>query len=150
MRRDIAVAGIPGLYFVLACEDRARFVRPDQDNGLHTICAVDFITLGKHDVVPVGPRDPPRWQQIAFVRLLAMRINEDFAVDLFAQLVLVAPRHVLHELMAMIDVPTNGSLLGSLAKDLVPVPDLELWPHLLPWIQPTHISWATPVPSHEW
>ena len=141
--------GIPGLYFVIACEDRARFVRPDPDNGLHTVCTVDFATVGKCDVAPAGPRDPPGWQQIAFTRLLSMRINEEFSVDLFTHLVLVAPPHLLVELMAMIDVPTRTSLFGSLAKNLVPVPDLELWPHLLPWIQPTYVNWAPHVPSHE-
>jgi hypothetical protein len=144
-----AMPDIPGLFFVIACEKQARFVRPDQDNGLHTVFAVDFTILGKRDVAPAGPRDPPDWQPIAFARLLAMRISEDFAVDLFTHLVLVAPPHVLHELMAMIDAPTNANLLGSLAKDLVAVPDLELWPHLLPWIQPTHVIWAPPVPTHE-
>jgi hypothetical protein len=71
-------------------------------------------------------------------------------VDLFTHPVLVAPPYMLHEMVAMIDTPTKASLFGSLAKDLVAVPDLELWPHLLPWIQPTHITWPKPVPSHEW
>jgi hypothetical protein len=136
------MVGIPGLYFVLACDDRARFVRPDPDNGLHTVGAVDFTTLSNNDVDPLDPID---WKQITFGRLLATRVNEDFAVDLFTHLVLVAPPHVLDEMMVMIHAPT----CGSLAKDLVTVPDLELWPHLLPWIQPTHVNWA-PVPSHEW
>jgi protein required for attachment to host cells len=149
-KRVIAVIGIPGLFFVIACKNQARFVRPDQDNGLHTVLAANFTTLGKHAVARAGPLDPPDWQQIAFARLLAMRISEDFAVDLFSHLVLVAPPHVLHELTTMIDAPTSAILVGSLAKDLVWVPDLELWPHLLPWIQPGQIGWASPVPSHEW
>jgi protein required for attachment to host cells len=141
------MVGTPGLYFVLACDDRARFVRPDPDNGLHTVGAVDFATLSKNNIDPL---DPIELEAITFARLLAMRINEDFAVDLFTHLVLVAPPRLLNELTAMIDAPTCGSLFGSLAKDLVIVPDLELWPHLLPWIQPTHINRASPVPSHEW
>jgi hypothetical protein len=36
----------------------------------------------------------------------------------------------------MLDGPTSASLIGSLAKDLTDVPDLELWPHLRSWVRP--------------
>ena len=53
------MAGIPGLYFVIAAHDQARFVRPDPDNGLHTVGTVDFTALGNRNVAPAGPLDPP-------------------------------------------------------------------------------------------
>jgi hypothetical protein len=49
--------------------------------------------------------------------------------------VIVAPPLILAELLAMIDDPTRGSLIGSLARDLMNVPDLELWPHLHEWLR---------------
>lgn len=143
------MVGIPGLYFVIAGDDRARFVRPDPKNSLHTIVVVDFTTLRKRDddasagpAFRTGSPDQHGLEQIRFVRLLAARIKEDFAADLFSHLVVVAPPHVLRDLMAVIDATIGASLFGSLAKDLVTVPDLELGPHLLPWLQPAQPAWA--------
>ncbi len=138
------MVGIPGLYFVLACDHRARFVRPDPENALHTVGGAMLPTLCGRKADPTGlpSRGPTR-----FASCLARRINADFAVDLFTDLVLVAPPCVLDRLCSQIDDPTRASLLGTLAKDLTVVPDLELWPHLLPWIQPTHVSWTPPIPS---
>jgi hypothetical protein len=144
------VVGIPGLYFVIARADRARFVRPDPYNGLHTVGVVDLETLRQNDFGANGACDPPGPAQIRFVPRLAGRIDEDLAVDLFTHLVLVGPPDVLQELMGLIDAPTTASLSGSLARDLMAVPDLELWPHLLSWIQPAPMTHAPPVASHEW
>jgi hypothetical protein len=148
--------GIPGLYFVIVRDDRARFVRPDPENRLHTIEVVDLASLEERageapGDLTSGP-DPPGLRDAApnaFLRRLAARINEDFAVDLFSHLVLAAPPNVLAELAFMLDTPTRDSLYGSLARDLFYVPDLELWPNLLPWIQPTHINWAPTAASRE-
>jgi hypothetical protein len=146
------MVGIPGLYFIVARDDRARFVRPDPDNGLHTI---DIADLGS----PCEPDDDPATRaflrtglpgaalpdaceprHVRFARRLAVRINEDFAVDVFSHLVLVAPAHVLHELIAMMDVCARDSLIGSLSKDL------ELWPHFLPWLVPIQTTRARARP----
>jgi hypothetical protein len=122
---------IAGLYFVIADAERARFVRPGPDNRLHTIQMVDRTTVRKSNDEP-GPAsnvaDP-------FTSLLVERVNDDFAVDLFSQLVIVAPALILADLLAMIDNPTRESLIGSLARDLIDVPDLELWPHLHEWLR---------------
>jgi hypothetical protein len=142
--------GIPGLYFVIARGDLARFVRPDPDNGLHTVGLVDLATLQQNSVDPSDPNGSPRLEQTPFAFLLARRIAEDLAVDLFTHLVLVAPSPVLQELISLIDAPTTACLLGTLARDLMTVPDLELWPPLLPWTQPTEMNPTRGVPSHEW
>jgi protein required for attachment to host cells len=139
---DHAMVGIPGLYFVIANDDHARFVRPDPDNGLHTIEVVNVRDCHPRD----GPADPTQTGESPHVRCacrLAKRIDEGFAVDLFSHLVLVAPPRFLGFRVSALDSTTNESLYGSLAKDLVAVPDLELWPHFLPWLQPQHVCWGS-------
>ena len=151
------MTGIPGLYFVIANDAHARFVRPDPENGLHTIRVVDLAASrgcrgdeAAGSASGNGPSDPNGSERTRFIRLLGARIDEDFAVDLFTHLVLVAPPRVLRELTAMLDTSTRMSLLGSLAKDLVTVADLELWPHLLPWVRPAPIARAPPVALRWW
>jgi protein required for attachment to host cells len=131
------MVGIEGLYFVIASTSRARFVRPAPDDSLHTVRVVDSITVGGDSSGANAP--DPNAMEIEpdrFTRLLADRINDDFAVDLFAELVLVAAADVLNDLLALLDGPTSASLVGSLAKDLIDIPDLELWPHLRSWVRP--------------
>jgi Bacterial archaeo-eukaryotic release factor family 12 len=124
---------IRGLYFVIVSRAQARFVRPDLENGLHTVGSLALTT---------GP------EPTGFLPVLAKRIGDDLSVDLFTDLVLVAPAEVLQELQGLIDPATAASLVGTLARDLMTVPDLELWPHLLPWIHPCRTDRAPPVPSH--
>jgi hypothetical protein len=119
------MVGIAGHYFVLASRERARFVRQGGDNFLHTVEMVDVTTVRK----PVRRRAPRR-----FLPLLAMRIGNDFAVDRFTHLVLVGTPEVLAELTGLLDAPTTASVVGSLARDLIDVPDLELFPYLRPWL----------------
>jgi len=130
------MVGIEGLYFVIASTSRARFVRPGPDDNLHTVRVIDSITVAGPGTRDTGKPVPPDADPDRFARLLAGRINDDFAVDLFAGLVLVAAAEVLTGLLSMLDGPTSASLIGSLAKDLIDVPDLELWPHLRSWVRP--------------
>jgi protein required for attachment to host cells len=132
---------IPGLYFIMVWPDRARFVRPDPEDRLHTVGSVTRETLQNH----ADPDHQPTSVQTSFLTLLAKRIGEDLSVDLFTHFVLVAPPVTLKELVGLLDAPTTASLLGTLARDLMAVPDLELWPHLLPWIQPGKTDHTTPV-----
>ena len=145
------------LCFVIADGGHARFVQPAQDNALRTIEAVDSATLHKrdHDLVSdragrsfessssarhaYTPRHDAHVQEkIRFAHLVAERITEESAADLFNELVIVAPSTVLSELTGALDAPTRAKLLGTLAKDLVKVPDHELWPHLKEWVRPVH------------
>jgi protein required for attachment to host cells len=148
IRRDHAMDRIPGLYFVIARNDRARFVRPDPEDSLHTVGFVDLPALRDNRTDRSEPHGPPAADQHCFAPLLAKRIGEDLAVDLFTDLVLVAPPDVLQELLQSIDAATAGSLLGVLARDLVAVPDLELWPHLLRWLHVTAVSRESDIASH--
>ena len=67
---------IPGLYFVIARDDCARFVRPDPDNGLHTVNFVDIGTVRQNQAESSEPRGPAWMEQHRFLRLLARRIGE--------------------------------------------------------------------------
>ncbi len=143
------------LCFVIADGGHARFVRPASDNALHTFEAVDSTSVHKrdHDLVSDRPgrsfesgatarhaytprTDPHELAKDHFTRAVARRVNEDSAADVFNELVVVAPAHVLSELTGALDAPTKAKLLGSLAKDLVKTPDHELWPHLKEWVRP--------------
>ena len=144
------MASIPGLYFVIAGDDRARFVRPDADDRLHTVGCVALADLPEADADAAGVRGPPGPEGNRFVPRLAGRISEDFAADLFTHLVVAAPPPVLQELLSLVDVPATACLLGSLGRDLMSVPDLELWPHLLPWIQIGEMDCTSDVPLQRW
>jgi hypothetical protein len=143
------MVGIESLFFVIADIARARFVRPGPDNSLHTVRVVDSITVAHRDTGPeagtvpppdagpdLGPNSGADSGLVRFASLLAQSINNDFAVDLFDGLVLVAEEEVLNAVLAMLDGPTSASLKGSLARNLIDVPDLELWPHLRSWARP--------------
>ena len=109
---------LPGLYFVIANDTHARFVRPDPDNRPHTIRAVE------HNV----------FSDERFARFLAVNLNGEFSADVFSHLILVAPSPVLREVIAALDVPTRTSLIDTIAADLVTVPDQDLQPHLRAWL----------------
>lgn len=143
------------LCFVIADGGHARFVQPAADNALHTIEAVDSTTLHKkdHDLVSDRPgrafesgsaarhaytprHDPHELAKDRFTQAVAVRVNEDLVVNLFDALVLVAPPHVMSELTEALDAAAKAKLVGNLAKNLVNIPDHELWPHLKEWAKP--------------
>jgi hypothetical protein len=126
-KREHIMVGFVGYYFVLVFSDRARFVRQGIDNGLHTIETVDVNTVRR----PVRRRSPRN-----FPRFLAARLCDDFAADVFTHLVLVGTTELLDTLTGLLDAPTRAGLIGSLARNLIDVPDLELFPHLRPWLGP--------------
>lgn len=143
--------------FVIADGGHARFVTPASDNALHTREAIESATLHKqsHDLGSdqpgrsfesasatrhaIEPRnDPHEMEKKKFARLVADKLCADSAADEFNELVLVAPPHVLSDIKAGLDGTAQAKLIGTLAKDLVHVPDHELWPHLKQWVRPTH------------
>jgi protein required for attachment to host cells len=145
------------LCFVIADGGHARFVQSAENNALHTIEVMDSIDAHKHDRDLVSDRpgrtfesasatrhayaprhDPHDMAKDRFTSLVAAKVNEDFAAELFNEIVLVAPAHVLAELTDGLDASVKAKIRGSLANDLVKTPDDELWPHLKEWARPVH------------
>jgi protein required for attachment to host cells len=145
------------LCFVIADGGHARFVQPAENNALRTIEAMDSIDAHKHDRDLVSDRpgrtfesasatrhayaprhDPHDTAKDRFTSLVAAKINEDSAAELFNEIVLVAPARVLAELTHGLDASVKAKIRGSLANDLVKTPDDELWPHLKEWARPVH------------
>ena len=148
------MSDLPGLIIVITDGRRVRFVRPGPDNALHTTQTVEF-AAGTTDPSrsdgqpkPATTRRPRARRrpgqasasgephQLPFAHRLAGRLAEDFAVDRFTDLVLVAPADVLRDVTAALDPPTGVTVIGSLARNLIDVPDLELWPRLRTWVPP--------------
>ncbi len=127
-----------GLYFVIAGDNRARFIRTGPDELPHTIQTVDVTNVIKPGHAPAGAPHSDESAQVRFTRLLAARISDDVAADVFTALVLIAPRPMLRELKDRIDGPTRASLIGTSARDLVPVPDEKLPLFLKKWIGPAN------------
>ena len=117
-----------GLCFVIADDRHARFARLGADNRPHTFRTVD------RSAVP----DTAAAETDVFALVLTQSINEDFAVDLFTELVVIAPGYILGQLMAMIEVPADGKLDGCVAANLRHVPDDQLGPHLEQWLRPAY------------
>ncbi len=88
-----------------------------------------------HETRLIATRDdeiePGEW-----IILLSEHIINDFTMDLFSHLVVVAPAALLGELLAALDEPTRDSVLGTVEADLLNVPDQALWPHLCAWLPP--------------
>lgn len=143
--------------FVIADGGHVRFVKPASDNALHTIEAMDAVSVHKktHDLTTdqpgrvhessgvvrhaIAPRtDPHELEKIRFAHLIGDKLNEEREAGRFNELILVAPPHILAELRERLDKPTEAMVTGTLHKDLTKVPDHELYPHLKQWVRPTH------------
>jgi protein required for attachment to host cells len=143
--------------FVIADGGHARFVWPAADNALHTRQAMDSATATKQDSDLVSDRqgrsfesatgvrhaytprtDPHEREQLHFAQLVGEKLCALSGEDAFNALVLAAPPDILAAITAALDVPTRARLTGTLAKDLVKVPDHELQPHLSQWVHPVH------------
>lgn len=145
------------LCFVIADGGHVRFVRPAADNALHTTEALDAANVHRksHDLGTdkpgrtqesattarhaIAPRhDPHELEKVKFAHVIGEKMNQDSAAGAFGEAVVVAPSHILAEIMGMLDRTTAAKVSGTLDKDLVKVPDHELYPHLKQWIAPTH------------
>ena len=141
------------LLIVVADGEHARLVRPGDDNALHTERALDSIAAHKRSAElrsdrpgaafhsdssahhAVAPRhDPHELEKEKFADTIGAEINQ--MADTFDELVLVAPARTLHRLQSALDATLAPRVVGSLAKDLVKVPDDALWPHLKEWVRP--------------
>ncbi|MDR3529156.1 MAG: host attachment protein [Rhodopila sp.] len=142
---------------VVADGEHVRFVRPAEDNALHSDTALDSVSAHKRssDIGSdhpgaamhtgssahhaLAPRhDPKALEKEEFAHLVAHELNAAAARDAFDELVVVAPAHTLHAIREALDTRTEARVVGTLAKDLVNTPDSELWPHVRAWVRPVH------------
>jgi protein required for attachment to host cells len=143
------------LLIVVADGEHVRFVRPAGDNALHSeaVAASPSVHQQSADLgsdhpgasVHTGstahhalaPRhDPHAMEKDKFAHSIARQLNG----GTFAELVVVAPPHVLSAIRGALDTATEAKVIGTLAKDLVKTPDDELWPHVSAWVRPVHRS----------
>jgi protein required for attachment to host cells len=136
-------------WILVADGEHARVVVPTPQHQFRTINSLDSTTahhrssdLGtdepgrsyerasplRHAIEP--KTDPHRAAKHDFVRFLAGQMNEAAVAGEFDRLVLVAPAHALTALREGLDGPAAARLDGTLAKDLVKVPDSDLASHL--------------------
>jgi protein required for attachment to host cells len=139
--------------FLIADGERARFVMADANNVLRTVLSFDsstahlasrdlgsdspgraFESIGaaRHSMAP--KHDPHQLQKQKFAHFVAAEANKAATEGTFDSLVLVAPAHCLHEVEGALDKSCAAMLHGKLSKDLVKVPDHELFPHLSEWV----------------
>jgi protein required for attachment to host cells len=145
------------LMIVIADGEHVRFMRPAADNALHRETTFDSITAHERSAdlgsdrpgasVHTGsiahhalsPRhDPHTLEKEKFAHEIARQLNTAAAGDVFDELVLVAPPHVLNAIRGALNTATGARVIGTLPKDLVNTPDDELWPHVREWVRPVH------------
>lgn len=145
------------LLFVIADGEHVRFVRPAEDNALHSDAAMDSFTAHKRSA-DLGSDHPgasyhtgssehhalaPRHdlhvlEKERFAQAVADQLNAVGAAGVFDELVIVALPHTLTAIRRELDTATDAKIIGTLHKDLVKTPDEELWPHLRLWVRPVH------------
>jgi protein required for attachment to host cells len=145
------------LLIVIMDGEHARLVRQGIDFALHTVWSRDSefahqksAALGRdapgasfhsgssahHGVAP--RHDPHDLSRQRFAMQIGEEVNAMAARDEYTELVLVAPSDTLNVLRQALDRAAVAKLVGSVARDLVKVPDHELQPHLREWIRPVH------------
>ncbi len=145
------------LLIVIADGEHVRFVRPAEDNALHTETAIDSRDAHKqssdlesdhpgaayhsgstahHGLAP--RHDPHAMAKEKFAHWVGEQLNTSAAAGRFDELVIVAPAHVLSEIREQLNPATAARLIGTLHKDLLKTPDEALWPHVRDWIRPVH------------
>jgi protein required for attachment to host cells len=145
------------LLIVIADGEHARFVRPSQNHALHSEgqmnaesahertsdlgadhpgAAYHTGSSAHHALTP--RRDLHDLESLKFAHLVAHRVNELASQDTFDDLVIAAPPHSLTAIREKLNIDTQARVIGTLAKDLVKVPDEELSEHFKAWIRPVH------------
>jgi protein required for attachment to host cells len=144
------------LLIVIADGEHARFVRPAGDNALLSRSAIDSPDMHKRSAElgndhpgasfhsgssvhhGLAPRhDPHALAKEKFAHSIAGQLNASSAGGGFDELAVVAPPHVLSEILGALDTATGTKVVGTLGKDLVKTPDDELWEHVRVWLPPT-------------
>lgn len=102
----------------------------------HPGAAMHSDSTAHHALTP--RHDPHALAKEEFAHSVAKQLNASAASGGFDELAIVAPPHVLSEILAALDTATEATIIGTLAKDLVKTPDDELWTHVRVWVPPVH------------
>lgn len=138
----------PKLLIVIADGEHARFVRRTTATGFRTERRFDSIAAHRkssdlrsdrpgasfhtgstahHAVTP--RHDPHEMEKEVFASALAEELN-DLPADTFEQLILVAPPATLDIIRSRLAPGVRPRVIATLAKDLVKIPEADLWSHL--------------------
>ncbi len=139
--------------------EHVRFLRPAEDNALHTVTSLDSDAahLRSSDLRSdhpgasmhsdssahhaLAPRhDPHQQEKMLFGQEVARQLNAASGRGDFDELVIVAPSHTLEAIRGALDTATAAKVVGTLHKDLSKTPDHEIWPHVKEWVRPVHRS----------
>jgi protein required for attachment to host cells len=144
------------LLIVVADGEHVRFVRPGEDNALHSETLLDSTaahlrsadlgtdhpggsfhsdSTAHHALTP--RHDLHAMEKAKFAHLIAGQLNEAAARESFGELVVVAPAHTLNAIREKLERTAASKIVGTLARDLTKTPDDELWPHVREWVRPT-------------
>jgi protein required for attachment to host cells len=147
------------LLIAVADGEHVRFLRPAEDNALHTVTSLDADaahqrssdlrsdrpgasmhsdSTAHHAVAP--KHDPHQQEKMLFGHQVARQLNAASGRGDFAALVIVAPAHTLEAISGALDTATAAKVVGTLHKDLLKTPDHEMWPHVKEWVRPVHRS----------
>ena len=145
------------LLIVIADGEQARFVRPSETHALHSEAHLNAETAhertsdlgvdhpgaafhsGSSAHHALAPRHDLHDQKtLKFAHLVAHRVNELAAQGAFDDLVIAAPAHSLAAIREKLNVDTEARVIGTLAKDLIKVPDEALSEHFKAWVRPVH------------
>ncbi len=145
------------LLIVVADGEHARFVRPSQNHALHSESRLSAATAhertselgadhpgatfhtGSSAHHALAPRhDLHDLETVNFAHLVARKVNQLALEDAFDDLVIAAPPHSLAAIREKLQVGAEARVIGTLAKDLVKVPDQELSEHFKTWVRPVH------------
>jgi protein required for attachment to host cells len=134
------------LLFVIADGEHVRYARANKNGAFHSEGSLDSAAAHKRSSDLVSDRpgaqvprsDPQELEKEKFAHLIGERLNAASAAKEFAELVLVAPPHVLNAIRHKLNTTTDAQVIGTLLKDLVKIPDEALNAHLAEWVPPVH------------
>jgi protein required for attachment to host cells len=124
------------LLIVIADGEHARFVRPSENHALHSKAHMDAETA--HEQKSDRGDDLHDLETVRFAHLVSHRVSDLAAQDAFDDLVIAAPPHSFAAIRDKLNVDTEIRVIGTLAKDLMTVPDLELSEHFKAWVRQVH------------
>lgn len=143
------------LLIVIADGAHVRLVRSNSDVTLRTEEAVDAVAAHKRssDLVSDRPgasvhsdssarhaftprHDRHRLEEERFADAVAELLNQAARAGGFEELLIAAPPRILNEIRKRLDREAETRIIGTLGKDLVKVPDHELWRHFAEWVSP--------------